>query len=381
MIIYIISSIILLIGLVLLLFIIIKNKSFHNKFVLAPRKCQNYAILIPARNESNVISGLLKSIQKQSSLESTYIIVESKDDPTVKIASMYGAKVIVRHDLNNKHRKGFALDEGIKEILKEHKYDLYFIIDADNIIADNYISTMISKYEQGYEIVTAYHNLKNDYNVITACSCLVFSIINTLINKTRNKLKRGIIISASGFLISGDLINKWQGFPFNTLTEDYELSLYASANNLKTYYNDEAEYFDEQPTNFKVTITQRTRWVKGFFEARTKRLKDIKNDYSKLIGVTPYIFILLGLFIAIINSLILLVKEIINNGNYLKYLNILIICLGIIYIVLFLLTVITLIKEGKRINISNKNKIKACLFNTLFLLSFINCLFKSFGKI
>lgn len=378
---YVVSAILIIIGISLLIFMWIRNKGWKNNYELKQRICENYAVLIPARNESNVIEGLLMSIAKQRDLKDTYVIVESEDDPTVQIVKKYDGNIIIRKDLDGKHRKGYALDEAIKEILKTKKYSLYFIIDADNIIGDNYFKEIIKIYEKGYDIVTGYHNLKNDVNVITACSCLVFSMINTLINKTSNKLKKGIIISGSGFMISGELIDKWQGFPFNTLTEDYELSLYSSANNLKTFYYEGVQYFDEQPEKYSVTITQRTRWVKGFFEARAKRLKDIKNDFNKILGVTPYIIILVGFFIAIINSIFLLIIEIIKQGNYMSYLSTLLICLGIIYITLAIFTIIILINEKDRLNISLKHKIGAVFFNPIFLLSFIRCLFKSLGNV
>lgn len=378
---YVVSAILIIIGISLLIFMWIRNKGWKNNYELKQRICENYAVLIPARNESNVIEGLLMSIAKQRDLKDTYVIVESEDDPTVQIVKKYDVNIIIRKDLDGKHRKGYALDEAIKEILKTKKYSLYFIIDADNIIGDNYFKEIIKIYEKGYDIVTGYHNLKNDVNVITACSCLVFSMINTLINKTSNKLKKGIIISGSGFMISGELIDKWQGFPFNTLTEDYELSLYSSANNLKTFYYEGVQYFDEQPEKYSVTITQRTRWVKGFFEARAKRLKDIKNDFNKILGVTPYIIILVGFFIAIINSIFLLIIEIIKQGNYMSYLSTLLICLGIIYITLAIFTIIILINEKDRLNISLKHKIGAVFFNPIFLLSFIRCLFKSLGNV
>lgn len=381
MIIYIASLLIFLAGFGLLINIWRKNHQWSKKYILEKRECNNYAILIPARNESKVIEDLLKSIKVQTSLKNTFVIVENEEDETINIVKKYGGNIIVRKDMEGKHRKGFALDEAIKEILKTRHFDLYFIFDADNTLNEHFLNRMVNVYENGYDIATGYRNIKNSINTITTCSGLIFSLINTLINKTRNKLNKGIIISGTGYFINGDLIEKWQGFPFTTLTEDYELSLYATANNLKTYYYDSAEFFDEQPTKYNISITQRTRWIKGFFEARTKRLKDIKNDYSKIIGITPYILMLTGLFMAIINSIFLFIVEIIKHGNYIYYLKWLIIFIVFIYIILQLLTLILIIKEKNKLNISKMQKLKAIFFNPIFLLSFIRCFFKSFKNI
>jgi cellulose synthase/poly-beta-1,6-N-acetylglucosamine synthase-like glycosyltransferase len=379
MLIYIVSLLLIIIGLLLLLLIYIKNKNWNKNRTLISRKCNNYSILIPARNESSVIENLLISIKKQVNLNDTYVIVESIDDPTIQIVKKYNGNIIIRKDLEGKHRKGYALDEAIKDIKK--KYDLYFIFDADNIVGDNFFKEMVSLYEKGYDVGEGYRNIKNNVNIITTCSGLIFSLINTLINKTRNKLNKSIIISGTGFFISGQLIKKWQGFPFYSLTEDYELSLYCSANNLNTYYYDKVQFFDEQPETMKKSIIQRTRWVKGFFEARKIRIQNIKNDFSKTIGVTPYIFLLLGFFISIIYSLFKLILKIINHGNYLFYIKIIVICMLIIYIALQILTIILLIKDHNHLNINKNDKIKAIFYNPIFLLTFINCLFKSFNDV
>ena len=61
----------------------------------------------------------------------------------------------------NKKRKGFVLDDAIKEILKSNKkYDAYFIFDADNILDKNYIKEMTKSFDEGYDIGIGYEILK-----------------------------------------------------------------------------------------------------------------------------------------------------------------------------------------------------------------------------
>ena len=74
-------------------------KIFYHIYGLMPAKKfpdakQNhkYAILIPARNESSVIEGLLKSLREQDyphELFDTYVVVETDSDPTVEICKKY----------------------------------------------------------------------------------------------------------------------------------------------------------------------------------------------------------------------------------------------------------------------------------------------------
>lgn len=342
------------------------------------KKCK-YAILIPARDESKTIEGLLKSIRVQvKDMSCTYIIVEDKKDKTCSIAKKYNCKVIVRKDLENKKRKGYALDEAIKEILKKEKYDLYFIFDADNILHKNFIKEMIETYKKGYDIATGYRNIKNPVNVTSVCSGLTFTMVNNLINKRKNKLKNTITISGTGYYISGDLINKWQGFPFFSLTEDYELTLYASANKIPTYYNENAIYYDEQPVDMVTSIKQRTRWVKGFFESRIKRLKEIKDDFSKIVSIFPYLFLIIGIILFLIgNSFEILYFITIKNILNLYAFNSIFVTLLLIYIILFLFSILVVISDKNRFNSKISLLIGAIFFNPLFLLSYIICFFRA----
>ena len=81
-----------------------------------------------------------------------YVIVENKEDKTVEITNKHKMNIIYRKDLTKK-RKGYALDDAIKEILKQNKkYEAYFIFDADNILDKEYIKEMTKNIKEGYDI-------------------------------------------------------------------------------------------------------------------------------------------------------------------------------------------------------------------------------------
>ena len=367
---FIISYIIIVIGIILLILSSIKvNKEVN---LVRNNNC-NYAILIPARDESKVIENLLKSIEIQNEdMSNVYVIVEDKDDITCKITKRYGANIYIRKK-PVRSRKGYALDECIKKILKTKHYDLYFIFDADNILDSNFIKNMLKSWKKGYEIATGYRNILNPTNVVSGCSGLVFSLVNNVLNKQNIKHNRPIILSGTGFYISGRIIEQLHGFPFNTLTEDYDLSLYVSANNISCTYNDKAIFFDEQPTDLKCSMKQRTRWIKGFFETRKKRLKNVKGDLFQKLGIMPIVFTLVGLFLLFITSLI---NIFVSNKSYMLLFLIPI----IIYVVLFLLTVLVLKKEKKYLNLNKSLKIKCLFFNPIFLSTFVICFFKAISN-
>lgn len=352
-----ISLILITTSIILILLSFLLKDSYTYK--LNYRDSYKFAILIPAKDESKVIRNLLDSINKQvSNMKDTYIIVESLDDKTCEIAKEYKAKIILRKDLS-KQRKGYALDEAIKEIIHK-QYDFYFIFDADNILEDGFIDEMIKTYKEGYDIGVGYRNVKNSDSLVALASGTTFTVIDWL-NKIKNRLKKVIVISGTGFYISSNVINKLDGYPFHSLTEDYELSLYAKLNNISTYYNEKAIFYDEQPTKLGVSIKQRTRWVKGFLEARKNQLKN-NTSFKYKIGIIPYLLIILGIIVYFINCLFN-IKQ-------------LFVTILLVYLLLFIPTLFILIKD-KRINISNMDKIKAALFNPIFLFTYLICFIKA----
>lgn len=378
----IISEIIITISILTLLYkylIMKKNTNYPQK----EKNGHNYAILIPARNESLVIEKLLISIENQTKKikpEDVYVIVETKKDKTVSIVEKHKMKIVYRKNLNKK-RKGFALDDAIKEILKSNKkYDAYFIFDADNILDKNYIKEMTKSFDEGYDIGIGYRNTKNSKNLVSAASALTFSMINTIGNKRKSKYTNNLIISGTGYYIKGTIIESWKGFPFNSLTEDYELSLYSILNNLTTTYNDSAIYYDEQPESFDVTITQRSRWVKGYFDARRNYIHKIRKSISKkdknyaskitaLIGVNPLITLIIGDLLLLIDS----------TTSLKRFIICLIIIILLVYLCLMLFTYIIIRNEEDKLDIK-VSKILLTLYNPFYLLSYIYCLYIAITK-
>lgn len=353
----------------------LKPKKYNNK--------KRYCILIPARYESKVINNLLLSITKQTTKinpKDIYIIVESIKDKTVDIAKQYNMNIILRENLSLK-RKGYALNDAVTYILKKQiHYDAYFIFDADNILDKDFIKNMEKSINEGYDIGIGYRNTKNSNTLVSASSALTFSMINTMLNERKNKYHNNLTISGTGYYIKGSIIEEWNSFPFHSLTEDYELTLYAILNNLTTTYNKKAIFYDEQPDNFNISLKQRTRWVKGYFEARKKYINkisksEIKNDpnfaskVNAFLGVTPYIYIIIGLLIILVN--ILITKGI---TTFLCYLTIFLL---LIYTVLSIFTIIMLKKEKNSLNISKSMKIKVIFYNPIFMFSYIICLLRT----
>lgn len=384
------------IGLFLLWYSSKQGKQNHNipakRNYISPRYC----ILIPARNESKVIEELLVSIKAQSypiAPNDVYVIVESEMDPTVTIVKKYNMNYFVRNHLELQ-RKGYALDEMIKELIRIKKqYDAYFIMDADNVLDSRFIEEMDKTYQAGYDIGMGYRNCKNGNDtVIASCTTLTFTMLNDNGNQKRNKDTRNITLSGTGMYIAGEWIKKWKGFPFHSLTEDYELTLYSILHNMTSYYNKKAVFYDEQPTSYHQSVIQRIRWVRGYFDSRKyfipkikkqvkKKNKNYGSQMTEIIGVKPYIWMVVGVIMFLLYQLFLVITSY-GKDQPLYELSVMRITI-IVFLVYFILAFVTFVliwQERKRLHLSHKMKLFTIFWNPFFLFSYVPCAVKAVLK-
>ena len=239
---------------------------FTRKFKPAKKK-HKYGILIAARNEEFVIGNLLDSINKQDyprDLLTVFVVADNCTDNTAKIAKKHGAKVYERFD-DERKTKGFALQFLFKNIEKDYgikSFEGFFIFDADNLLNRNYISKMNDAFDSGEKIITSYRNTKNfDENWIASTYALHWIRSIRCNHRARSVLRLATNIQGTGFLFANEIVKN--GWNYTGLTEDRALTADAVARGYQITYQDEAEFFDEQPISLKVALRQRLRWSKG----------------------------------------------------------------------------------------------------------------------
>ena len=261
-----------------ILSIIVIHKSFYfiigmlftRKFKPAKNK-HKYGICIAARNEKSVIGNLLDSINKQDYPEDLYkvfVVADNCTDDTASIARSKGAIVYERFDDEHK-TKGFALQYLFDNIKKDYgieSFEGYFIFDADNLLKSNYISKMNDAFDSNVSIVTSYRNTKNFYENWIASTYALHWIRSIRTNhRARSLLHLATNIQGTGFLFTNEIVK--DGWKYTSLTEDRALTADAVAQGYQISYQDEAEFYDEQPVSLKIALRQRLRWSKGHLQA------------------------------------------------------------------------------------------------------------------
>ncbi len=223
------------------------------------------------------------------------------------------------------------MDLLIKTILKDYDYlnlDGFFIFDADNLVDKDYTLRMNEAYEAGYEVLTSFRASKNfDTNWVSAGSSMTFYREAQLIHSSRSVLGIGTYVSGTGFLVSKRIFEELGGWPYHLMIEDIEFSINCANNGIKIGYCHDAIFYDEQPTNFKVSCKQRLRWCKGNHQCFFQYWKTlIKGFFGKggfislemLIHVTPLPIISFSW--AILNFIMMSINNLIHEYPFDKFL-------------------------------------------------------------
>ena len=366
------------------LFYMIFNGSKKDK-VFEVKKLNKIAVVIPARNEENVIGHLIESIKNQNydkDLLEIYVIADNCDDKTKEVSQSLGAKVFERFNKVNVG-KGFALNYFFNKILKEENdIDAFVVLDADNLLDENFIYEMNRVYSNGYDVLTSYRNSKNyDTNWISAGYSLWFLREAKFLNNPRMNLNTGCAISGTGFLVDKKLIEKNNNWDFFLLTEDIQFSIKNALDGVKIGYAKDAELFDEQPTTFKQSYKQRLRWAKGFYQVFFKYHKNLIKEittlksfavYDMFVTVFPAIFLTIIDFI--LYTTIFFYSLLVKKDGLLLFTSIIkipLINMGLFYLLLYSIGVVTLVSEWKKIHAKTYKKILYTFTFPIFLLSYI----------
>ena len=260
-----------------------KAKKFHKT-----EELHHFGYLICAHNEEEVIGNLIESIYKQNyhkELMDVFVMCDNCTDKTLEIAKALGCHIIERND-EHLIGKCYALDYAFKEILANYNdlgIELFCIFDADNLLNKDYTLEMNKVYAAGYEVATGFRNSKNfQKNWLTSGAGFTFFRECEIIHKARVLCNIGTYVSGTGFYVSKKVLETLNGWPFDSLIEDIEFSIYCANNNIKIGYHKDAIFYDEQPENFNDSFFQRLRWCRGNHQCFVRHWKElIKGIFKK----------------------------------------------------------------------------------------------------
>ncbi len=235
-----------------------------------------FAVLVCARNESEVIGNLIDSIREQQYPQDKYKIfclADNCTDDTAAVARAKGCEVLERFDPLRKG-KGFALEALTAYINKAYAdvFDAYLVIDADNLLPPDFMQKLSEGFNGGLDVVSGWRTAKNPFDsVVSGCYDIFWSLVMRMYNAVRCSNGMSCMVYGTGFAVRSEILK--DGWQTSTMTEDGEFSCMARMKGYKIGLLQDAKFYDEQPTKPRFFFSQFRRWEVGGVQCFTKLWK------------------------------------------------------------------------------------------------------------
>lgn len=230
---------------------------------------KRFAVLVAAHNEEQVVGALienLKHLDYPKELYDVFVICDNCTDRTADIARSMGVYACVRNNPSLRG-KGYAIEWMLKELWKMPKsYDGVVILDADNLVNDDFLKHMNNELCSGSKVIQAYLDTKNPNDSwITAAYAVTYWFCNRLWQLPRTNLKLANFLGGTGMCFDSTLL-KEMGWGATSLVEDLEFTVRCVKRGINPTFCYDAKVYDEKPLTFKASARQRLRWMQGHFE-------------------------------------------------------------------------------------------------------------------
>ena len=373
--------------------------AFKKQKKLVNPKKNKIAVIVPARNESKVICHCLDSLAAQtydSHYFDIHIVVADETDPATKIAAAYDNTFVTV--VNNQTCKGEALDGVLKKILAEtpDRYDAFLFIDADNLAAPDLLEEMNNALGSGKQIICSKKLVKNwqsrrrdSRSFVSNCTGLMWTQIDELGNRARNILDMAITIIGTGMIIRAEVIKENNGWPYRSLTEDYELTADSIVKGWTTMYYSYARVYTEEATGAKTAFTRKMRWFKGYTQCQQRYQKKVvkmalsgKIKFRNLEFVfstyPAYAFFAVSAVTIIFGIVTVCFSLFGNTVSHASALYLTLTPLFFIYVSLFAFTLVALIVDWRNMKFPLHEKLAVLFFNPIYLLDFSRIVITAF---
>ncbi len=221
------------------------------------------AVLMPAHNESLLISATLHSIKPQlADSDRLLVVADNCTDDTAAVATAAGAEAIARTDLAQRG-KGFALDFGVRHLGLDAP-EIVIIIDADCIVAPGTIDRLARACDLSARPVQAMYVMRAAANAGIRMRIAEFAwVIKNLVRPAGlHRLGLPCHLMGSGMAFPWDRIRS-ATLATGSIVEDLKLGIELARVGAPPLYCPAALVTSEFPASTEGAKGQRTRWEHG----------------------------------------------------------------------------------------------------------------------
>jgi cellulose synthase/poly-beta-1,6-N-acetylglucosamine synthase-like glycosyltransferase len=280
------------------------------------------AVFIPGYKEDDVIIEVAKAALNQDYPSGSYdvIIIADSFQPET-IARLRELPIKVIEVAFEKSTKSKALNKAMEQI--EDHYDIAVILDADNIMADDFLTKINGAFELDYLAVQGHRTAKNMNTSLAVLDAISEEINNHIFRKGHRVLGLSSAIIGSGMAFKYGYFKQLMSTVKAVGGFDKEIELKMLQARHKIAYLDDAYVYDEKVQKAEVFSNQRRRWLSAqvhyfrqdfFSSLRDLFLKGNVDYFDKVVQfIQPPRILLLGA-VLILGTIFSITSMILNDS-------------------------------------------------------------------
>lgn len=233
-----------------------------------------YSIIVPVKNEEKVVGRLLDALSKLNyprDKKEIIIVEDGSADRTADICIEHA----MRHNINMKvlrkplsNGKSSALNYGIEHASGE----IVGFFDADSVPAPATLLN-VSKYFEDPEVAAVQGrtlSINSEENMLTKIISYEETVWCEVYLEGKDVLGLFVHLKGSCQFIRRDVLEIVNFFDEKSLSEDMEMSVKLTEKGYKIRYASDVCSWQENPSDLKQLLRQRTRWFRGTMEVALK---------------------------------------------------------------------------------------------------------------
>lgn len=223
-----------------------------------------FSIIVPARNESAVIGGMVTQIRTQTYVDWQLLVIANNcSDDTAQVArAAAGADPRVRV-VEAEFPSGVKAD-ALNLGLSSASGDVVVELDADNSVTATFLAELAQAFGDPSTVAvqTAIRAQNTADGFLPLMQDVEFCIYSEVYNRGRRSLGLSSSIGGTGFAIRATVLRDMGGWSRH-LVEDFELHMRLARAGVPVEYLGGTVVHDEKPADWRALVRQRRRWVRG----------------------------------------------------------------------------------------------------------------------
>ncbi len=230
-----------------------KNKTFANS------KKRKFAVFVPAYKEDLIICDTAqKALSQNYPTDSFDVIIIADSLLPATISNLKKLPIKLVEVVFEESTKAKALNYTMKTL--GDAYDVAVVLDADNIMCNDFLSQINTAFDQGASIVQGHRVAKNSNSSFAILDGISEEINNSIFRQGHRALGLSSALIGSGMAFDYGLYKEAMR-DITSVGEDKELEFKLLRDGQTINYLPSALVYDEKVQNAQVLSKQKSRWI------------------------------------------------------------------------------------------------------------------------